>query len=226
MPGSHRGTAADELAEVFARSDEDVPTRVAIRKGLIIARDYPTRTCTVRIDGVTDIPNVPFLHHYFPVVNDIVALQRWGTSLLVIGALNRTEWINYTPGWTSNSGTPSLGNGTFLGRYHREGPDVHFRVQLTIGSTTTFGDPGNAWSFGLPVQPHSSMQHACAGHCFDSLAGAIYSVNWEIRAGNTALFAGWGHNSTGAAIVVGNGQPFAPTTGNQYFVSGTYEAGV
>jgi hypothetical protein len=219
MPGPHRGSAADELAEVFARSDEDMPTRAAIRKGIITATSYSTRTCTVQIDGVTSIPGVAFLDHYYPVVNDVVLLQRWGTSLVIVGCLSSEQWVPYTPTWTANAGTPSLGNGTLVGEWC-PGPKVFFHLQLVIGSTSTFGSGGNAWAFSLPttIATPWSGRYAADSHYYDASAGGLYHFGWELRSGTAVAFPGW----SGGGGVLGNGTPVAPGTGDLVEISGWY----
>lgn len=48
-------------------------------------------------------------------------------------------WATYTPSWTSSGSAPSLGNGTSVGGYRREGTTLHTRGQLNVGSTSTVG---------------------------------------------------------------------------------------
>lgn len=58
-------------------------------------------------------------------------------------------WTNYTPTWTCLTTGPVLGNGTLTGKYCQIGQTVHFIIELTAGTTTTFGT-GN-FQFDLPV---------------------------------------------------------------------------
>ncbi|MDG9717394.1 hypothetical protein [Streptomyces sp. DH24] len=59
-------------------------------------------------------------------------------------------WTAYTPAWTASSSNPSLGNATLTGRYMKIGRTVLCHINLTTGSTTTYGT-GN-YSFSLPAQ--------------------------------------------------------------------------
>jgi hypothetical protein len=59
-------------------------------------------------------------------------------------------WTAYTPTWTASTTTPVLGNGTLTGRYMKIGRTVICHINLTTGSTSTYGS-GNH-SFSLPVQ--------------------------------------------------------------------------
>ncbi|MER5209386.1 hypothetical protein ABT063_02000 [Streptomyces sp. NPDC002838] len=57
-------------------------------------------------------------------------------------------WTAYTPTWTSSSTNPVLGNGTLTGRHMKIGRTCLCHINLTTGSTTTYGT-GN-YSFSLP----------------------------------------------------------------------------
>lgn len=88
----------------------------------------------------------------------------------------------YTPAWTAATTNPALGNGTLLGSYVLHGGLCTVNIQLTIGSTTTFGT--GVWRFGLPVvaAPAAEMAPALgAALVFDS------GTNW--RTGITRVTA-------------------------------------
>ncbi|MGW1158421.1 hypothetical protein ACWD5Q_06510 [Streptomyces sp. NPDC002513] len=57
-------------------------------------------------------------------------------------------WTVYTPAWTASTTNPVIGNGTITGRYMKVGRTVYCHINVTAGSTTTFGS-GN-YSFSLP----------------------------------------------------------------------------
>lgn len=57
-------------------------------------------------------------------------------------------WSTYTPTWTSSGTAPSLGNATMIGRYMKWGRTVLAHINLTMGSTTTYGS--GDYSFSLP----------------------------------------------------------------------------
>lgn len=57
--------------------------------------------------------------------------------------------VSYTVSWTSTGTQPSIGNGTLLGRYTLHGRAVHLNIQMTAGSSTSFGS-GN-WRFTAPL---------------------------------------------------------------------------
>lgn len=89
------------------------------------------------------------------------APRTWVVGEVVTAALLNTEvrdqfnslfgaWTAYTPTWTAATTNPVLGNGTLVGRYMKIGRVVVAHINLTTGSTTTYGS-GN-YTFSLPVQ--------------------------------------------------------------------------
>jgi hypothetical protein len=60
-------------------------------------------------------------------------------------------WTSYTPGWSASAGTPSIGDGTLVGRYNRIGKTLSLNIVLTAGPATTYGTAGAYWLFGLPT---------------------------------------------------------------------------
>lgn len=59
-----------------------------------------------------------------------------------------TDWVAFTPTWTSNGTAPSIGNGSLLGWYRKVGDSSEIYIKLTTGTTTTYGT--NSWFFSLP----------------------------------------------------------------------------
>lgn len=55
-------------------------------------------------------------------------------------------WTSFTPTWTSNGTAPALGNGTLTGRSMKFGRTVVCHINLTTGSTTTYGTGDYSWS--------------------------------------------------------------------------------
>jgi hypothetical protein len=50
-----------------------------------------------------------------------------------------TDWVNYTPSWTSSGTQPNIGNGVIAGKWRRVGDSIECQVLLVAGSTTTYG---------------------------------------------------------------------------------------
>ncbi|MFF3128501.1 hypothetical protein ACFVRD_40960 [Streptomyces sp. NPDC057908] len=110
--------------------------------------------------------------------------RTWNAGEMVIAAMLNTEirdqlnsmfgaWSSYTPVWTAATTNPSLGNGSITGRYMKIGRTCHVRIDLTMGSTTTYGSGG--WSLGLPVAASATGVQIGAAHAFQSqrIAGHI-----------------------------------------------------
>lgn len=57
--------------------------------------------------------------------------------------------VAYTPSFATSGTAPALGNGTLTGSYIRHDGAITFNIELTVGSTTTFGT--GELRFGLPV---------------------------------------------------------------------------
>lgn len=68
--------------------------------------------------------------------------------VLLGGSPAAAVWESYTPTWTATGGTPTVGNGSLVGEYVKDGELCHLRIQLTVGSTTT--STGTVWMFTLP----------------------------------------------------------------------------
>jgi hypothetical protein len=60
--------------------------------------------------------------------------------------------------WTAATTDPSLGNGSWTGRYRQYGKHVEGTIRILMGSTTTFG--AGAYRFLLPVAAFSSLNYA------------------------------------------------------------------
>lgn len=82
--------------------------------------------------------------------------------------LDDYEEGTYTPTWTSAGTAPALGNGTITGQYVKVGQIVWASVVLTAGSTTTFGNNANAWTFSLPFTAGASTPVYAIGSCDDT----------------------------------------------------------
>lgn len=108
-------------------------------------------------------------------------LQKWanggidGTNITVgsipLSALTLAAWTTYTPTWAAGGGNPAIGNGTIIGRYIQVGSLVHVHVEVTAGSTTTFGT--GFWTFTLPFN-QAAFGYIGMVMCSDVSAGNFY----------------------------------------------------
>jgi hypothetical protein len=136
-------------------------------------------------------------------------------------------WTAYTPTWTSNGTAPAIGNGTITAAYTQIGKTVHFRMDFTFGSTTTFGS-GTAYRFSLPVAAKAlSTNHGInvGGYFEDAGVTAYAPVGARMASGSTTNFELLHVSGTGGgAGVISPSTPFAWGNGDFIRIYGTYEA--
>jgi hypothetical protein len=128
-----------------------------------------------------------------------------------------TQSTAYTPTWTQPSGVqPSLGNGTLTGRYIRQGRQCTVQIELTMGSTTTFGNSSVAYQLSLPFTSHNAYVQKIPLVCVVE-AAASYTYNAEIDAQSNKItslyFNGQSMRDT---------SPVAWVAGNKIVVNLTY----
>jgi hypothetical protein len=70
------------------------------------------------------------------------------TSLGIGGGMAGSDWLSYTPTWTSTGTAPTLGNGTITGQYRRVGDSIDVIIKFVSGSTSTAGT--GKWQFTIP----------------------------------------------------------------------------
>jgi hypothetical protein len=89
-------------------------------------------------------------------------------------------WSAWTPTWTAVSGSPAYGNATVDCKYAQSADTVFFEMEITFGSTTTYGDALNTanWSFSLPVTASETQLIAGMGEIQDGTA----VERWPVRA--------------------------------------------
>jgi len=173
----------------------------------IIAGAY---TSTFDNVGMVTVPNL--------TVSGSVDATSITTDSLTI---NDTGWTNFTPTWYAGTGTNSVGDGLAEGRYRQLGKTVEVWMQITMGSTTTFGT--GEYKVSLPVASRmlgsavlSLVMSDTGTRLYNSLAHNAYTTTLFHTSSNVTLF--W---DTG---VVTNTSPFTWTNGDFFVIAGTYEA--
>jgi hypothetical protein len=128
-------------------------------------------------------------------------------------------WGAYTPVWTGLTTNPTIGNGSLTGAYMQAGQLVHFRLAITMGSTTTYGS--GQWRLTLPVAPEA-FRYTFYG---DAVVGGAFPIRgiWESASGVVSL-ATPGTTAGGADRTVNATSPGTWATGHTLFIGGTYEA--
>ena len=157
--------------------------------------------------------------------------RTWSTGELVTAAIMNAHvrdnlnaafplgvdaWTVYTPTLTNIT----LGNGILIGKYHRVGRTIHFRIKLTWGTTTS--SSGNH-IFRLPVAPHAdyTINAHVANLTLHDSGTAVWNGTGFITSGSDFLAS---YKSDTAATGVTATLPFTWTVNDQIFISGTYEA--
>lgn len=99
-------------------------------------------------------------------------------------------WITYTPTWAcigAGATQPSLGNGTLLGRYRKQGRRVDLRISLLFGATTNGGAGAYTWTLPF-ASVAGQVQFVGTAKCFTT-AGTPYSGHSYQAAGANYLQA-------------------------------------
>lgn len=124
---------------------------------------------------------------------------------------------SYAVAWTG--GSPVVGNGSLSGAYSRKGKEVTIRINLGIGSTTTFG--AGAWTFSTPVTS-ANEGFNYVGAVFARCAGAAPNAGVPIVAPNALTCQIFSTN--GAAANWGSATPGAWANGDSVQIQVTYKA--
>ena len=138
-------------------------------------------------------------------------------------AVPNTAWTTYTPTWTAESGTPTIGNGTLSGRYQIIGKTCFVFISLTIGTTTSISGTG-IWRFSLPVAGVGTTA---------AILNATILRNGAYWIVGTA-FTGYGGNASIVTVLSQSGSnpgaqptsstvPFTWTTTDGLTINGSYE---
>jgi hypothetical protein len=85
----------------------------------------------------------------------------------------------YTPPWTATGGGASLGDGSIIGRFSRQGDVVDFQIDLTLGSTSAVGS--GTWEFTLPVPDTAFGPVQMCGVGFASNAASSDATVFAVR---------------------------------------------
>lgn len=102
-------------------------------------------------------------------------------------------WSSWTPTWTTSTGanTPSFGNATVTGSYAQAADVVFFRLEVTFGSTTSFGGGGTGdnWRFSIPVTAAATSNITGYGEAQDtSVGGSLGRLGLRARLTTTTTF--------------------------------------
>jgi hypothetical protein len=130
-------------------------------------------------------------------------------------------WTTYTPtlggtGW-------ALGNGTASGFYCQIGKIVHFRVKITLGSTSTAGNGALTVSPPITAKGDGFLDTLVKAAYFDASLGGVFWGDSRL-ANSSSLQPSYRVSLVGAETALTTDNPFTWATSDQINISGTYEA--
>jgi len=77
--------------------------------------------------------------------------------------------IAYTVTWTGSVSNPAIGNGTLNGQYFLTNRELSVFINVSMGSTTTFGT--GFWQFSTPVAPSTVITPGTGAFVYDNSSG-------------------------------------------------------
>lgn len=124
---------------------------------------------------------------------------------------------------TSGGTAPNLGNGTFVLGYRHVGRWCDFHLQLTLGSTTTFGS-GTLFVGPIPVPIKVGLEPAFDVQYFDVSLGGVFAgrAYFDMSSARLGLLAAPASAGT-YDRAVSSTVPFAWAVGDRLSVVGSYE---
>lgn len=156
-------------------------------------------------------------------VGDVFTASWWNTDARDnLNAIlpHGIAWQSYAVTWSAPTTSPSIGNGTLTGRYRRIGNDVQVMVNLTAGSTTSFGS--GVWSFSLPVTGAATIFELTGSALMSDNSAGTELIGTAFRVSSTALgvraASGSDHNR------VGDSFPWTWAQDDYLYAAFSYEA--
>lgn len=92
---------------------------------------------------------------------------------------------SYPVAWTGSTTDPAIGDGTLEGHWREFGDLVWVRIQMTAGSTTTFGTGFH--SFSLPFSSHFSWAQTIGGEINSGTAARRWTLQGHIPADSATI---------------------------------------
>lgn len=136
----------------------------------------------------------------------------------------QAAWTSWGSGssWTAATGNPSLGNGTWTGKYLQIGKLIIFSIEIVMGSTTTYGT--GQWRLALPVTPRSANRITFTGDLLDT-GTASFPLKASYVTSVTAMTLTTEPTTAGATDrSVTSAVPHTWGTGDALTLWGVYEA--
>jgi hypothetical protein len=120
--------------------------------------------------------------------------------------------------WGADTSPPSIGNGTIAFKGKRDGDFIQMSVELTAGSTTTFGSGAFFFQLPAPFDANAVMTTFGSVYALDN-GTASFVGTCTIAAGTNKVYF-WLQNSGG--VLAGSNSPFTWANGDQIKLSIRY----
>lgn len=147
-------------------------------------------------------------------------LNKLGGDLTVLGAASASYGTAATV-WTATSVNPVINNGTFVSTYRQDSKWVDVFIQITMGSTTTYGT--GTWQIGLPVTAKNT-RWTVAGEAFDTSGPSEYVVFGKPLTTSVLTIRTLPSTAGNPLISVGSTAPMTWATGDILTLAFRYEA--
>ncbi|TCJ23016.1 hypothetical protein [Nocardioides jejuensis] len=155
------------------------------------------------------------------VAGELVTAAELNTEIRDAFAGLQAAWTAFTPSWTGSSSNPAIVNGTIAGGYMQVGKTVHFWIEITMGTSTTYGT-GN-WQLTLPV-PEAAHRWLFTGNARDTSAVATFPLFAERTGSNLLTLRALPTTAGNAYVPATSAVPFTWASADVLTISGTYEA--
>lgn len=128
----------------------------------------------------------------------------------------------YTPTWAGTGSNPAIGNGSITGGYNLAGKRLWFWMQVTMGTTTTYGSGTLTLSLPAGVTLAAGFWNF-NGIARDTSAGAIYPMFAQPVGGTTVAIRTLPTTAGNPLAAVSGTVPFTWATGDSLFIHGEAE---
>lgn len=226
MSSIRQATARDLAGAMVAAATTAGAASTAVR-----GADWRLGVVTaVNADGTVDVGEIRARRledaYLNPTVGDTICLtQNSAGNWLAIGRTATNgggAWQTYTPVWTASGTNPSLGNGTLVGRYQKIGRTVVCHINLTPGSTTTFGTQG--YSLTIPFQAaNNGCTYIGSAHLLSSPSrwGGQFVISPGATLGGPYMTVA---NATASLAAMTGTQPATFASGHALRITAVYES--
>lgn len=164
--------------------------------------------------------NTPLSTIYDDYNGNITDANISASAAIALSKLAAAAWQSWTPSWTNLT----VGNGTVTAKYVQIGKTIHFRVNLTFGSTTSIS--GNV-SLSLPATASSDYSSNFSIGDANSVDTGTDNFHGTVNLNSTTAMTPLYLAVTGSLIdrlSITSSTPFTWASTDQLLLTGTYEA--